>query len=71
MWRTHKTTVVKNGRVTVGDKVRVWGINDTRRYVLITGTVVQIGRIGALDYIEIVGENREYLCEWAHECEKV
>ena len=63
-----RTAEVGNGCVKVGDRVRVW---DSKRRVFLTGTVAQIGRVGALDYIEIVGENREYLCEWAHVCEKV
>ena len=64
----YKTAEVGNGHVMVGDRVRVW---DAKRHALLTGTVAQIGRVGALTFVEIVSENGEYLCEWAYVCEKI
>ena len=71
MRRECKSARVKNGRVKVGDRVRIWGVDDYGQDALLTGTVAQIGRVGALTFVEIVSENGEYLCEWAYVCEKI
>lgn len=67
MWRDCRTAKVKNGRVKIGDKVRIWGVDDNGQDALLTGTVAQIERysdkrVGTLVYIEIVDEDGEYLC---------
>lgn len=77
MRRECKSAKVKNGRVRLGDRARVWGVDDYGRDALLTGTVVRIKRrsdrrIGTLVYIEIADEDGEYLW-WgrAYEFEKV
>lgn len=76
MRRECKSAKVKNGRVVVGDRVRIWGVDDYGQDALLTGTVAKIERysdrrVGTLMLIEIVDEDGEYLW-WgrAHEFEK-
>lgn len=77
MWRKCKSATVQNGRVKLGDRASVWGIDDCGQDTLLTGTVARIWRydnrrIGTLICIEIVDENGEFLWEeQAHEFSKV
>lgn len=77
MRRECKSARVKNGRVKLGDRARVWGVDDYGQDALLTGTVVRIKRrsdrrFGTLVFVEIADEDGVYLWKArAHEFEKV